>query len=82
MAEISAHDTRRVFFLLSDSSYAWGIQGGWSCMDRCGDIGILVFLFFIFFQLQGMRSAVFVDGQAKFIDVYIRETYFGVKWCK
>ncbi len=33
------------FFLLSDSSYAWGIQGGWSCMDRCGDIGILVFLF-------------------------------------
>lgn len=29
-----------------------------------------------------MRSAVFVDGQAKFIDVYIRETYFGVKWCK
>lgn len=29
-----------------------------------------------------MRSAVFVDGQAKFIDVYIPETYFGVKWCK
>ncbi len=29
-----------------------------------------------------MRPAVFVDGQAKFIDVYILETYFGVKRCK